>query len=182
MLTRQDIRRAASTLLLCGGFSCASAPPAPPPPAVEPSLSPSVPPDPPEADLSWAVDDVGPEPEADETFEVRESGLGVEELSVGVGPEANVGDELVVHYVGTLEDGTVFDSSRQRGTPLTFRIGDGRMIKGWEQGLLGMRQGGIRKLIIPPDLGYGARGSGAVPPDAILEFEIELVDIRRRQP
>lgn len=113
---------------------------------------------------------------------MRESGLGVEELSVGVGPEANVGDELVVHYVGTLEDGTVFDSSRQRGTPLTFRIGDGRMIKGWEQGLLGMRQGGIRKLIIPPDLGYGARGSGAVPPDAILEFEIELVDIRRRQP
>lgn len=147
---------------------------------VEPS--PTVKADPPEDDLSWAADDGEPNPEPDETFEVRASGLGVEELNPGFGPEVKVGDEIAVHYVGRLEDGTVFDSSRQRGTPLTFRIGDGRMIKGWEEGLLGMRQGGIRKLIIPPHLGYGEHRQGKVPPNAILEFEVELMNIEAAAP
>ncbi len=137
---------------------------------------------PPEHDLSWAADDGGPSSEPDEGFEVRPSGLGVEELAPGSGPEVQVGDEISVHYVGRLEDGTVFDSSRERGMPLTFRIGDGRMIKGWEEGLLGMRQGGLRKLIIPPHLGYGDHAQGKVPPNAILEFEVELMNIATATP
>jgi FKBP-type peptidyl-prolyl cis-trans isomerase len=83
-----------------------------------------------------------------------------------------------VHNVGRLTDGSQFDSSRDRGTPFEFELGAGMVIAGWEEGVEGMRVGGLRKLIIPPDLGYGANGRPPViPPDSILEFEVELLDV-----
>ncbi|MCK6537891.1 MAG: FKBP-type peptidyl-prolyl cis-trans isomerase [Polyangiaceae bacterium] len=80
-----------------------------------------------------------------------------------------------LHYVGTLEDGSVFDSSRQRGTPFEAQLGQGQLIKGFEEGIAGMRVGGLRRLIIPPELGYGERGTGNIPPGSILIFEVELL-------
>jgi peptidylprolyl isomerase len=94
----------------------------------------------------------------------------------GTGAEATVGDELVVHYVGTLPDGTVFDTS-VGGSPYQFTLGGGEVIPGWDQGLIGMKEGGKRVLIIPPDLAYGPSGYGPIPPNATLMFEVELVDI-----
>ena len=102
-----------------------------------------------------------------------------EDLVVGHGASAEAGKDIVVHYVGCLEDGTQFDSSRARDEPLDFPLGEGQMIKGWEQGLVGMKVGGKRKLTIPPDLGYGDRGAGGViPPKATLLFDIELISIK----
>lgn len=93
---------------------------------------------------------------------------------------ARAGDRVSVHYVGTLTNGTVFDSSRQRGEPFDFVLGQKRVIAGWEEGVLGMKIGEKRKLVIPPELGYGARGAGGViPPNATLTFEIELLGIQR---
>ena len=109
---------------------------------------------------------------------LTEHGVGVIELRPGSGPEAVAGDRLEVHYVGRLEDGTEFDSSRKRDASFTFELGEGRVIDGWEEGLAGMRAGAIRRLIVPPSMGYGSRGAGAVPPDAILEFDVELLSIR----
>jgi len=115
-------------------------------------------------------------------FEVRESGLGIEDLQRGDGPQVEGGDEVEVHYVGRLQDGTLVDSSRARGIPLTFRIGDGRMIKGLEEGILGMQVGGTRKLIIPSHLAYGDHGRDEVPPEAIMVFEVELLEIKSKYP
>jgi FKBP-type peptidyl-prolyl cis-trans isomerase len=86
------------------------------------------------------------------------------------------GDKISVHYVGTLSDGTKFDSSRDRGEPLEFTVGVGGVIKGWDEGVIGMKKGEIRKLSIPQDKAYGADGQGAIPPYSDLYFEIELVD------
>ncbi len=106
-------------------------------------------------------------------------GLGVKDISVGTGPAVKSGDTVTVHYVGTLTDGKEFDSSRKHGQPFTFEVGKGRVIKGWEQGLVGMKVGGRRKLTIPSDLAYGDRGmSGAIPPKATLVFDIELLSIK----
>jgi protein-disulfide isomerase len=105
-------------------------------------------------------------------------GLVVVDTLVGTGRAAAAGDKLSVHYVGTLLNGTKFDSSRDRGMPLEFTLGSGTMIKGWEEGLVGMRVGGKRKLTIPPELAYGARGSGTVPPNATLVFDVELLAIK----
>jgi FKBP-type peptidyl-prolyl cis-trans isomerase len=94
------------------------------------------------------------------------------------GTKAASGHTLLVHYVGTLTDGTKFDSSRDRKDFFTFKLGDGMVIKGWDLGLVGMQDGEVRKLTVPGDLGYGAKGvPGLIPPDATLIFEIELLEI-----
>jgi FKBP-type peptidyl-prolyl cis-trans isomerase len=99
-------------------------------------------------------------------------------LSPGKGPEAKDGDTVKVHYVGTLPDGKEFDSSRKRNEPFQFKIGAGNVIKGWDQGVPGMKVGEKRKLTIPPTLGYGARGvPGTIPPNSPLIFEVELVEV-----
>jgi FKBP-type peptidyl-prolyl cis-trans isomerase FkpA len=101
-----------------------------------------------------------------------------EDLEEGTGPAAKSGDRVRVHYTGTLLDGTKFDSSLDRGEPFEFVLGGGMVIKGWDQGVAGMKKGGKRKLTIPPHLGYGKNGSPPViPPDATLVFEVELVEI-----
>jgi FKBP-type peptidyl-prolyl cis-trans isomerase len=102
------------------------------------------------------------------------------DLVVGKGAEAKAGDTVSVHYVGTLLDGTEFDSSRKRGTPFVFTLGKGQVIRGWDQGVAGMKVGGKRKLVIPPALAYGDHGMGKViPPNSTLQFEVELVDIKK---
>ena len=108
-----------------------------------------------------------------------DSGLQYEDLSEGTGPAAKAGDSVQVHYTGWLTNGTKFDSSHDRGNPFRFPIGAGRVIKGWDEGVAGMKVGGKRKLMIPSKLGYGARGAGSViPPNADLVFEVELLGIR----
>jgi FKBP-type peptidyl-prolyl cis-trans isomerase FkpA len=105
------------------------------------------------------------------------SGLIIEELQVGAGAEAAAGQHVSVHYTGWLTDGTKFDSSKDRGDPFEFPLGAGHVIRGWDEGVQGMKVGGTRKLTIPPDLGYGARGAGGViPPNATLVFEVELLE------
>jgi len=107
------------------------------------------------------------------------SGLQYTDIVVGTGEAASEGATAVVHYTGWLMDGTKFDSSLDRGQPLDFVIGQGRVIKGWEEGVGTMNVGGKRELIIPPDLAYGARGAGGViPPDATLKFEVELMELK----
>jgi len=101
-----------------------------------------------------------------------------EDLTVGTGAEAKSGDTVSVHYVGTLLDGTKFDSSRDRGEPFEFTLGAGQVIKGWDQGVAGMKVGGKRKLTIPPELGYGDRDLGKIPPNSTLVFEVELLEIK----
>ena len=102
----------------------------------------------------------------------------VEDLQVGVGEAAVSGQSVTVHYTGWLLDGSKFDSSKDRAQPFTFPLGAGHVIKGWDQGVLGMKVGGVRKLTIPAELGYGARGAGGViPPHATLVFEVELLKV-----
>lgn len=106
------------------------------------------------------------------------SGLQIEELTVGTGATAEAGQNVTVHYTGWLTNGTKFDSSKDRGLPFGFSLGAGMVIKGWDEGVAGMKVGGVRKLTIPPAMGYGARGAGGViPPNAVLVFEVELLDI-----
>jgi len=100
------------------------------------------------------------------------------DLKEGTGPEAKIGDNVQVHYTGWLRDGTKIDSSLDNGQPLTFQLGDPHLIKGWHEGIAGMKVGGKRKLIIPSNLAYGERGRAPkVPPNAELTFEIELLKI-----
>ena len=107
-----------------------------------------------------------------------ESGLKYIDKVLGKGDYPKAGDKVKVHYTGTLEDGTKFDSSRDRNKPFEFTIGVGQVIKGWDEGLSNMRPGGQRKLIIPSDLGYGERGAGKlIPPGATLLFDVELIEV-----
>ena len=102
----------------------------------------------------------------------------IEELVVGTGAEAKPGNRVTVHYTGRLTDGTKFDSSLDRKQPFVFPLGMGRVIKGWDLGVAGMKVGGKRKLTIPAEEGYGARGAGGViPPNATLVFEVELLEV-----
>jgi len=108
-----------------------------------------------------------------------DSGLKYVDKKVGDGKEAKKGKTVVVHYTGWLKDGTKFDSSLDRKEPFDFELGAGNVIKGWDEGVAGMKVGGKRKLIIPPDLAYGKKGAGKViPPDAELTFEVELLEVK----
>jgi FKBP-type peptidyl-prolyl cis-trans isomerase len=107
------------------------------------------------------------------------SGLKYEDIKQGDGAVATAGKTVSVHYTGWLTDGNKFDSSKDRGQPFEFPLGGGRVIKGWDEGVEGMKVGGTRKLTIPPELGYGSRGAGGViPPGATLVFEVELLKVR----
>jgi peptidylprolyl isomerase len=107
------------------------------------------------------------------------SGLRYVDQVVGNGASPTRGKMVTVHYTGTLENGRKFDSSVDRNQPFSFVIGVGQVIKGWDEGVMGMKVGGKRKLIIPPQLGYGAAGAGGViPPNATLLFDVELLDVR----
>ncbi|RKP57877.1 FKBP-type peptidyl-prolyl cis-trans isomerase [Pararobbsia silviterrae] len=107
-----------------------------------------------------------------------DSGLKYEDLTEGTGAEATKGATVSVHYTGWLTDGQKFDSSKDRNEPFSFPLGAGHVIRGWDEGVQGMKVGGVRKLTIPPQLGYGVRGAGGViPPNATLVFEVELLDV-----
>jgi FKBP-type peptidyl-prolyl cis-trans isomerase FkpA len=107
------------------------------------------------------------------------SGLKYTDLQVGDGAEAKAGQQVSVHYTGWLENGTKFDSSLDRRSPFGFALGGGQVIRGWDEGVAGMKVGGKRRLTIPADLGYGARGAGGViPPNATLTFEVELLGVK----
>jgi len=106
------------------------------------------------------------------------TGLRYTDLTCGSGAEAIGGTTVTVHYVGELEDGTSFDSSRERGEPYSFLLGAGKVIPGWDEGVAGMRIGGVRRLVIPPDLGYGEAGfPPTIPQNATLTFEVELLEV-----
>ena len=107
------------------------------------------------------------------------SGLQYDDLEEGTGEAAKAGNTVEVHYTGWLKDGKKFDSSHDRKQPFSFRLGAGQVIKGWDEGVAGMKVGGKRKLIIPAALGYGSRGAGGViPPNAELTFEVELLEVK----
>ncbi len=109
---------------------------------------------------------------------ITPSGLKYEDIIVGTGPSPQPGQDVTVHYTGVLENGTKFDSSLDRGQPFIFKIGMGKVIKGWDEGVMTMKVGGKRKLVIPPQLGYGARGVGPIPPNSTLVFEVELLGVQ----
>ncbi|MBN1312427.1 MAG: FKBP-type peptidyl-prolyl cis-trans isomerase [Anaerolineae bacterium] len=106
-------------------------------------------------------------------------GLQIEDIVTGTGPEAKAGDTVSVHYTGWLTDDTKFDSSVDRDQPFEFTLGQGQVIQGWDEGVVGMKVGGKRRLTIPPELGYGEQGAGGtIPPNATLIFEVELLAIQ----
>jgi FKBP-type peptidyl-prolyl cis-trans isomerase len=113
------------------------------------------------------------------TNQVEETQLKIEDLTEGQGTEVKSGDTVTVHYTGTLTNGTKFDSSLDRGEPFTTQIGVGAVIKGWDQGIVGMKIGGKRRLTVPSSLAYGETGAAdSIPPNATLIFEIELLDVK----
>ena len=118
-----------------------------------------------------------PTPEDNNIIQM-ENGLKIQDLKVGTGPEAKSGYTVAVNYLGTLENGTKFDSSYDRNEPFQFVLGAGQVIQGWDIGVAGMKVGGKRKLIIPPALAYGERGVGPIPPNSTLVFEIELLAVQ----
>jgi peptidylprolyl isomerase len=131
-----------------------------------------------EADAGPTATAGGPD-EAGPTATAGGPAVQITDEVIGAGAEAKDGDTLVVHYTGTLSDGTKFDSSVDRNEPFVFTLGAGEVIQGWEQGFAGMRVGGKRRLVIPPELAYGEAGAGdLIPPGATLTFVVELLEIR----
>ncbi len=118
-----------------------------------------------------------PKSTGDLAMTTTDSGLQYTDVVVGTGDAPTIGKKVKVHYTGTLQDGTKFDSSRDRNQPFEFTIGVGQVIKGWDEGVATMKVGGRRNLVIPPDLGYGARGIGPIPPNATLLFDVELLGV-----
>jgi FKBP-type peptidyl-prolyl cis-trans isomerase len=114
---------------------------------------------------------------SDEQMTKTASGLQYRDEAAGSGPAAKAGDNVQVHYTGTLENGKKFDSSRDRGQPFEFPLGAGRVIRGWDEGVAGMQVGGKRKLVIPAELGYGSRAMGPIPANSVLHFDVELLGI-----
>ena len=115
----------------------------------------------------------------DAPVQTMESGLKYQDIKVGTGAEAEAGKHIYVHYTGSLVNGAVFDSSVKRGSPFDFQLGSHAVIRGWDEGIAGMKEGGKRKLLIPAALGYGHRGNGtAIPPNAELVFEVELLKVQ----
>jgi FKBP-type peptidyl-prolyl cis-trans isomerase len=104
--------------------------------------------------------------------------LVIDDIMIGSGEEVKTGDTVAVHYIGTLQNGLEFDNSNKRGEPFSFTVGQGRVIKGWEEGLIGMKVGGKRILVIPPALAYGDKAIGPIPPNSTLVFAIELIEIK----
>jgi FKBP-type peptidyl-prolyl cis-trans isomerase len=121
-----------------------------------------------------------PKPGANGKVITTKDGLKIEVLAEGSGPGAKPGQTVSVHYTGWLTNGKKFDSSRDRGQPITFPLGRHQVIAGWDEGLIGMKKGGHRKLTIPPKLGYGESGTpdGSIPPNSTLIFDVEMMDIR----
>lgn len=115
------------------------------------------------------------------TMSQAQTGFTSEDIIVGQGPIAERGNKITAHYVGTLENGQVFDSSRDRNAPIEFVLGVGQVIRGWDEGLIGMRVGGKRILKITPEFGYGSRAVGAIPANSTLIFEVELLDAKKSQ-
>ena len=117
---------------------------------------------------------------AEADYTSTDSGLKYADLNAGTGESPQPGNQVIVHYIGWLEDGTMFDSSLNRGQPFAFPLGQGQVIQGWDEGVASMKVGGKRQLIIPPELGYGERGAGggAIPPNATLIFEVELLGVQ----
>jgi FKBP-type peptidyl-prolyl cis-trans isomerase len=109
---------------------------------------------------------------------IMASELSIEDITIGTGQEAATGDMVAVHYVGKLQNGTEFDNSVKRGAPIEFTLGSGQVIAGWEEGIAGMKVGGERTLVIPPEKAYGEQGIGPIPPNATLVFQVELVAIK----
>jgi len=102
----------------------------------------------------------------------------IDDIKIGTGAEVKTGDVVSVHYVGKLQNGQEFDASKKRGAPFEFTVGEGRVIQGWEEGVVGMKVGGERVLVIPPEKGYGEAGIGPIPGNATLVFSIELLEIK----
>ncbi len=135
--------------------------------------------------IAQTASDLDPEAPTEETTDMADdnmtktdSGLMYEDIEVGTGALPTQGQSVTVHYTGTLENGEKFDSSVDRNRPFSFTIGVGQVIKGWDEGVATMRVGGRRKLVIPPELGYGSRGAGGViPPNATLIFDVELIRV-----
>lgn len=111
-------------------------------------------------------------------IQTMSDGLQIQDETVGTGQEVKSGDTVTVNYIGTLTNGQKFDSSYDRNQPFTTQIGVGQVIKGWDEGIVGMKVGGKRKLIIPPSLGYGAQAAGSIPPNSTLIFEVELLSVK----
>ncbi len=110
-------------------------------------------------------------------FVTTKSGLKYRDVKVGRGAEAKVTNKVTVHYTGRLGNGAVFDSSHSRNEPFSFALGQGEVIRGWDEGVAGMRVGGVRELVIPPSLGYGDQDMGKIPPNSTLHFEVELLGV-----